>query len=412
MTPPTEAVILCGGRGERLRPLTDTLPKPLAPVLGRPFLLYLIDQLRDAGIKRILLLTGYRGNQIADALGDGAALGVAIQYMQGPEEWDTGRRIFEACHLLDERFVLLYADNLAPFRLQPLWERHQQLAVPLTATLVRKGKGNIRLSADGAIEAYDSTRTQSGLSHVEIGYMIVERDPILSLQPQAGSFSLVLAQLAAQGCFGGYDPGFIYNSIADLPRLRRTEDFLRPRRLLLLDRDGVLNRKAPRGEYVCKISDFSWIEENILGLERLATQGFEFIIISNQAGIGRGMIQRNDVEELHAWMIGELARRGIRIVDVLVCPHHWEDNCPCRKPRPGLFFQASAKHGFWLERTMYIGDDPRDVIAAANATCPCLLVGAEAEAGEHKDLPPHHAAANINEAVDWIGALFPTESVP
>ena len=66
VTPPTQAVVFCGGLGTRLMPLTEQIPKPLAPVLGRPFLDYLVEQLRGEGIERILLLTGYRGEQIAE----------------------------------------------------------------------------------------------------------------------------------------------------------------------------------------------------------------------------------------------------------------------------------------------------------------------------------------------------------
>jgi D-glycero-D-manno-heptose 1,7-bisphosphate phosphatase len=410
MSPPTQAVIFCGGRGERLRPLTDNLPKPMAPVLGRPFLEYLIEQLSDAGITRVLLLTGYLGHQIADHFGRGEKFGVDIQYGHGPAEWETGRRLAEARGLLDERFVLMYGDNLAPFVLDRLWERHVQGgSPPLTLTVAAKVKGNIR---PGAPLVYDPTRTQSGLTHVEIGYMIAERDPILALDPARGSFSLTIQALSESGRLNAFDPGCSYRSISDLGRLRETEEFLQPRKLILIDRDGVLNRKAPRAQYVARREGFHWIDDNLAGVQALARQGFEFIILSNQAGIGRGVITRQAVDELHAWMTAELAARGVRIREVLLCPHHWEDNCTCRKPRPGLFFEASEKHRLWLGRTIYVGDDPRDVLAAHNAACPCLLVGEQLEVQDWpgrragQTLPAHERASSLADAVPSIVERF------
>jgi D-glycero-D-manno-heptose 1,7-bisphosphate phosphatase len=402
-TPPTPAVILCGGRGERLRPLTDHLPKPMAPVLGRPFLEYLIEQLSDAGLKRFLLLTGYLSHQIADHFGRGEQLGVDIDYAPGPSEWDTGRRLAEAAAKLDERFVLLYGDNFAPFALQALWQRHCAAGLPVTLTVATKSKGNIRLGENSTVAVYDPSRAQANLTHVEIGYMIAERDPVLALDPaRLGSFSRTIESLAAAHQLNAFFPGCSYRSISDLPRLRETEEFLRPRRLLLVDRDGVINVKAPEGQYVTTRDAFTWIPETVAALEQLAAQGFEFIILSNQACIGRGLVSRESVDALHAWMTAELARRDIRVLDVFICPHHWLDNCSCRKPNPGLFFQASDIHRFWPGRTLYVGDDVRDVRAAHNAGCPSLLIGPH----DAPDLPPHEKSPTFLAAVPSILKRF------
>ena len=108
---PDQAVILCGGIGKRLRPITHKVPKPLAPVNGKPFLHFLIDQLKDQGIKEILLLTGYKSNLIKKFIQDIQYNEVKILISEGPISWDTGRRIFEAKELIKESFILLYGDN-------------------------------------------------------------------------------------------------------------------------------------------------------------------------------------------------------------------------------------------------------------------------------------------------------------
>ena len=171
--------------------------------------------MHDEGIERVLLLTGYRGNQVAQYYSDGEKFGLSIRCLPTPPQWETGCRLAEAGGLLDERFLLLYCDNLAPFRLQPLWQRHAGGDWPVSVTLAAKEQGNIRLRPDGSIDVYDPTRSEPGLTHVEIGYMIVERDAVLGMNPGRGSFNLVLQELARAGRLGGFDPGCAYYSISD-----------------------------------------------------------------------------------------------------------------------------------------------------------------------------------------------------
>ena len=201
---PSQAVILCGGLGTRLRPLTDTLPKPLAPVHGRPFLAYVIEQLREQGVERVLLLTGYRGEMIRDHFGDGASHGVRIDYSSGPAEWETGRRLVEARAALASQFLLLYSDNFVPLRLTRVAELHASRPADVTLVLQPKERGNIRLGRDGVVAHYDPARAASGLDFVDVGYMVVERDAALAALPSPDvSFSLALERLVSLGRVNG-----------------------------------------------------------------------------------------------------------------------------------------------------------------------------------------------------------------
>ena len=119
-----QAVVLCGGRGVRLRPLTDSLPKAMVDVAGRPFLATLIEQLGKQGIKRFILCTGYLGEQIKAYFGDGSCLGVEISYSPGPMSWLTGRRLHEVQSMLDETFLLVYSDNFAAVDVVALVDQH------------------------------------------------------------------------------------------------------------------------------------------------------------------------------------------------------------------------------------------------------------------------------------------------
>src|SRR5918992_314665 len=90
---PTQAVILAGGRGTRLRPLTDARPKPMVEILGKPFLEYQIEQLREQGFQRVLLLLGYLPEVVRDYFGNGQRWGIKIEYSVSAVDDETGRRI-------------------------------------------------------------------------------------------------------------------------------------------------------------------------------------------------------------------------------------------------------------------------------------------------------------------------------
>jgi histidinol-phosphate phosphatase family protein len=403
-----QAVILCGGLGKRLSPYTDTLPKPMIPINGRPFLEFLVEQLGEQGITKVLLLTGYRGEQIRSHFLDGRRLGVSIAYSEGPVEWDTGRRVAEARSLLEPQFLLLYSDNFVPFRLEKLLAFHRRLGRPLSLLLNRKAGGNIRPGTDGVVDKYDPSRSAPGLDYVEVGYMVVERDSILTLiDPPDVSFSSVLQRLAKQGDLAGLISGDQYHSISDPKRWKLTEQYLTPKRILLLDRDGTINVRPPRAEYVHRFEDIRFAPGALEGLEALSKIGFSFSVISNQAGIARNIVSRKTVDGVNRELRDFLLGRGVKITDFYVCPHHWDDGCSCRKPAPGLFFEASRDHLLRLDRTIYIGDDPRDCEAANNAGCPCLYVGDLHELSSlSADARPARTEKTIVESVPWIVSRY------
>jgi D-glycero-D-manno-heptose 1,7-bisphosphate phosphatase len=409
MTGPVQAAILCGGLGTRLRPLTDSLPKPMAPVNGRPFLLHLVEQLRDQGITRILLLVGYRGEMIQQYFGDGSRWGVHIDYSSGPAEWETGRRIWEARDALDPQFFLLYCDNFASVRLDRVAALHAAGPADVTLVVQPKPKGNIRLAAGGGIELYDPSRTAAGLDHVEIGYMLVERVPVLAALPDPDvGFSRVLESLTTKGRVNGLVSRDTYHSISDYDRWRLTERYLQPKRILMIDRDGTINARPPKAHYVRSWEDFEFLDDSVEAMRQLAAHRFRFIVVSNQAGIARGMQDPAAVEAVNRRMVAELAARGVEVLAVYVCPHHWDEGCDCRKPEPGLFLRASREHLVRLDRTVYIGDDPRDCRAAFNAGCLSVLIGPERSEDPGDGIRPAFASATLLDVVPWTVAQFET----
>ncbi len=371
-----QAVILCGGRGDWLHPLTDSLPRPLALAAGRPFLWHLLGQLRDNGYQEVVLLTGYGGDMIADAFDDGAVVGLRITYRHGPEEWQTARRLWDARALLQPHFLLLYGDHYATFQ-HPRVERvfREQGRLGCITVHPRAARANVAVTDGGQVVAYDPSRSVSGLNAVEIGYSLFDAGIFHAFTGANESFDEVLERLAIAGQLSAFVQRDAFQSVSDLDRLAVADAYFTPKKILLIDRDGTINRKAERARYLADWSEWRFVPETLEALKRLAAAGWSFVVISNQAGVGRGLMTAEQVWELDRRMKEALGREGVPILGSHYCFHHWDDHCLCRKPQPGMFHAASRDHGVRLDRAWYLGDDPRDAVAAWRAGCRCAYIG-------------------------------------
>jgi D-glycero-D-manno-heptose 1,7-bisphosphate phosphatase len=376
---PTQAVVFAGGRGERLRPFTDIRPKPMIEIHGKPFLEYIIEMLRGQGVEHVLLLLGYLPEVVRDHFGDGSRWGLKIEYSVTPVEINTGLRIKLAERLLDDVFLLLYCDNYWPMRLDRMWQRFLDAGAPAMLTVYTNQDGytkdSLRVDADGFVSLFDKQHSSPGLKGVEISYGIFKKE-LLSLVPDGNvSFEETLyPMLAERHELAAYVTQHRYYSVGSVQRLPLTEAFFARRPAVILDRDGVLNRKAPRAEYVRVWSEFQWLPGAKEALRALRDAGFRVVVVSNQAGIARGAMTEADLLEIHRQMVRETVLGGGRIDAVYFCPHNWDEGCECRKPKPGMLFQAQRDFNLDLSRTPFIGDDDRDAQAAEAAGCPPVLV--------------------------------------
>ncbi len=159
-------------------------------------------------------------------------------------------------------------------------------------------------------------------------------------------------------------------------------------RFVLLDRDGVLNQDRP--ESVRKREDMQLIPKVAQATARLRAAGYQLIVITNQACIGRGDTTPEELFAIHERMIELLAKEGGGVDDIFICPHLDADDCDCRKPEPGLLKEAARIHGFDLQKTWFVGDAGRDVEAAWNAgAMPALVKTGKGlkEAREYPEVP-------------------------
>src|SRR5947209_20276563 len=153
-----QALILVGGEGTRLRPLTSSLPKPVVPLAGQPFLSYMLEWLRSHGVEDIVLSCGFRADGVREVLGDGSLLGLRLRYVEEPEPLGTGGAVKFAESLLDERFFMLNGDVLSDLDLSGQLAQHERTAARGTLALIGvedpSAYGLVRLNEDGSVKEF------------------------------------------------------------------------------------------------------------------------------------------------------------------------------------------------------------------------------------------------------------------
>ena len=176
------------------------------------------------------------------------------------------------------------------------------------------------------------------------------------------------------------------------------------KRALFLDRDGVINEDR---RYVHRIEDFQFID-GIFDLCRAATRaGMMIIVVTNQAGIGRGFFTEQQFQALTDWMNARFAEQGVTIDQVYHCPHHpvhgighYKLDCLCRKPNPGMILRARDDHRICLRNSILIGDKELDIVAAkaAGVGTPVLV----SDNVPYQDIKPALQFTNLRKAFNFL----------
>lgn len=195
-----QAVILAGGLGTRMRPVTEAIPKPMISVAGKPFLQHQLELLRICGIDRSLLLVAYLGEQIQEYFGEGAKLGLNISYSFEPVPLGTGGALKNAEAMLQNTFVLLNGDTYLAIDYSALLSKFTMLRCLALIAAYKKPTGalsalpadhvpnNLAVNGDGSVETYRKHDAE-GLTHIDAGAIVLSKE-ILKMLPQGKRCSL------------------------------------------------------------------------------------------------------------------------------------------------------------------------------------------------------------------------------
>ncbi|MDF7801659.1 HAD family hydrolase [Pontiellaceae bacterium B1224] len=142
---------------------------------------------------------------------------------------------------------------------------------------------------------------------------------------------------------------------------------------IFFDRDGIVN-ESPGPGYVERWEDFHLMPGFVAALQVVTSKGCPAVIITNQQGVAKGLYSEDELNSMHEKMRAQLRERGLDVLDIFQCTHFASDDCACRKPKPGMIFQASEKHGLDLSSSWMIGDSEKDVEAGQAAGCRTIRV--------------------------------------
>jgi mannose-1-phosphate guanylyltransferase len=212
-----QALILAGGEGTRLRPLTSTTPKPVIPLAGRPFIGYMIEWLRGHGVDDVILSCGFMADGVRDVLGDGAELGVRLRYVEEPEPLGTGGALKFAEALLDERFFMLNGDVLTDMDLTAQLAQHEQTEARATIALIGvedpSAYGLVRRAADHSVTEFleKPSVSEIDINLINAGAYILERTALDGMPPAGTKVSIereVFPALVGEGLYGYASDGY------------------------------------------------------------------------------------------------------------------------------------------------------------------------------------------------------------
>lgn len=430
------AVIQAGGKGTRLASLTQNkIPKPMAPLNGKPMIQWQIENLKQYNITEIIIITGHLGEKIQEFFRDGSDFGVQITYIEEKEPLGSAG----ALYYLKERigiqpFILIYADvmfDLAWDRMIAFHEDKKAVATllvhpnshPYDSDLVIRNS----IQQITAIDSKTNIRNYWYDNCVNAGIYIISGAILQSLNAPA-KLDLekdLLLPLIEQGDVYGYmtpeyvkDAGtverFYAVQKAQEEGIWKQKNLSNVQKCIFLDRDGTVNI------YKGLISDERELELEPCAAEaiRLINEsGYLAIVITNQPVVARGMCGIEDVRMIHRKLSTLLGEKGAYLDDIVFCPHHpdkgypeenpdYKIECNCRKPATGMIDNMISRYHIDCSQSYMVGDTTMDIQTGINAGLHTILV----HTGEAGKDGKYHVnaeieAENLLEAVKKIIAV-------
>lgn len=386
-----EAIILAGGLGTRLKESVPDLPKCMAPVAGHPFLYYVIRYLEAQGITRFIFSLGYK-HEVVEAYLRNHFPTLTYTCVVEPQPLKTGGAIKLALQAAkDDHVLIMNGDTLFKARVKEMETLH--LASGSECTLALKPMahfsryGSVNLSHEGRILSFAEKKFLEN-GNINGGVYLLDKAKFLAEErPDVFSFEAdyLERECATKKFFGVVqDRYFIDIGIPEDFERAQEElkhfpfpfDILDRTWTLFLDRDGVININKDDG-YIINRGEFIFKEGTLEAIARLSELFGRIIVITNQRGVGKGLMSETDLEDIHQYMLEKIERTCGRIDDIFFCIST-DDAHPDRKPSPGMAYRAKEKYPeIDFSKSIMIGDKAGDMQWGRNIGALTVLVRSE-----------------------------------
>lgn len=426
----SHAVILAGGKGTRLAPLLPDLPKPMAPIGGKPVIEHQVELLRKHGISDLTFFLGHGAEKIAEHFGDGSRWGVRIRFVFEDQPLGSAGCVVAGLGDLPARFFVLYGDTMLNVYL-PLMAAHH-LGSGAAATLFLHPNDHpadsdlVETDDMGRVVAfhpYPHSPDKTLPNLVNAALYVVERD---ALQPFRGGGKLDFgkdifpALLASGSALSAY---VSREYIKDMGTPGRYEKVCKhyeegrigrgsletPVRAVFLDRDGTLIRDV---NHLSRPDQVELLPGAGEALRQINGAGLLAVLVTNQPVIARGDLSFDGLRQVHNTLETLLGSEGAFLDRIYFCPHHPDRgfpgerselkfSCDCRKPAPGMILQAARELNIDLAGSFMVGDSWRDV-EAGRAAGVCTILLSEPGQGDASRGQPDHIASSLSDAIRYL----------
>ena len=425
------AVLMAGGKGTRLVGITkDMIPKPMAPLMGKPILQWQIEQLKENGIKEFILIVGHLGEAIEAYFGDGSSLGVTIRYYHEECPLGTAGALSEILPMLNsEPFFLGFGDILFNIDLDRMVAFHKshEAEITLFAHPNDHPEDSDVLVLDENQRVTDILKKNQPRKNwydncVNAGIFIAEPSFCNRIVPGMKTDlekNVIIPLISEGGAVYGYTSPEYVKDIGTVERIKEAEKALEtgmvqrrnlrlPQRAVFLDRDGTINKL---NGLVYKDEQLVLEKNAAKAIREINCAGWLAIVITNQPSVARGLCQVEDIERLHRKLQTLLGQQGAYLDAICFCPHHPEKGfpeenlrykipCHCRKPNIGMIEQCVERFHIDLAASWFVGDTTVDIQTGLNAGMHTAMVRTGEAGGDCK----YPVTAEI-EAIDLLEAV-------
>lgn len=378
-----DAIILAGGFGTRLHHLVPDVPKPLAPINGRPFLRYILDLLAEQKIERTVLAVGYKAEKIVNFFGN-SYRGMELKYSVEASPLLTGGAIKNALPLCRGNSVfVLNGDTFFNINLNKLLkfkqEKNASLVIACRNTDETSRYGTLSIDKNYRVLDFYEKKYSSNINVINCGIYLFNKNFFNGIIKTSFSLEKEIfnVDFFKRNRIFSYISNEYFIDIGIPKDYQKAQieliKFTKQNKAVFFDRDGTINVDT---HYLYKKTDFKFIQGMPNFIKKWNDWGYKVIVITNQSGIARNLFAERDVNILHQYINKELKKFNAHIDAFYFCPHHpdFTGKCLCRKPEPGLFKKAIHEFDLKASECIMFGDKQSDIDAAKKCGIMGVLV--------------------------------------
>ena len=424
-----QAVILAGGKGTRLKEITQLVPKPMVEVAGKPLLQYQVELCKQYDLSEIIILVNHLKESIIDYFGDGNKFGIPISYFEEPKPLGTVGGIKEIEHLIKGDFLVLYGDVMMRMDVERLVDFHFQKNSECTLVLHPNDHPNdsdlVEINKEHKVikfhpKPHDDNRYYTNL--VNAGAYVFSKRIFNFIEKgvKADFGREVFPNIYNQIKMFGYNTTEYLKDMGTPDRLGVVEadvisgkvankSFEFKQKAIILDRDGVIN---PDYNLISTPDKFELYPYTADAIKKINQSEYQCFVATNQSVVARNMATEDDLKVIHNKMDTLLGKENAKIDAIYYCPHHPDAGfpgenkalkiiCDCRKPKPGMLLNAARDFNTDLSQSYFVGDSERDIMAGKAAGV--ATIGLKTGHGlKSAKVLPDYFLENLKEAVDFI----------